>query len=179
MSAYVRINPSGITANLIRLGTSMITRGHDQDLQLNPGLYSSDSDGYPFNASVRDFFSLLVECHCIILLKEWKYTYFCRVYGVSTFPHIQGVLLSIDDPSLPLSNASCFDSSTTNGNLWRFDGVSQSIKSSVTILGKSVRPNRTYQWMVYMENKRNNSVQATGYLLVQLVDTRPQMIVIG
>lgn len=179
MSAYVRINPSGITANLVRLGTSMITTGYDQNLQLNPGLYSIDTDGYPFNASVISFFSFSVHCHCIISFKDWKYTYFCRIYGISSFPHIRGVLLSIDDPSLLLSNASCFDSSITNGNPWRFNGVSQSIKSSVIILSKSLRSNRTYQWMVFMENKRNSSVQATGYLLSQLVDTRPQMIVIG
>lgn len=55
MSAYVQINPSGITANLVRLGTSMITTGYDQNLQLNPGLYSIDTDGYPFNASVNLF----------------------------------------------------------------------------------------------------------------------------
>ena len=52
-SAYVQINPSGITANLVPLGTSMITSGADQDLQLNPGLYSLDLDGKQFNASVN------------------------------------------------------------------------------------------------------------------------------
>ena len=53
-SAYVQINPSGVTANLVPYGTSMITRGHKQDLILNPGLYSVDRDGNAFNASVRD-----------------------------------------------------------------------------------------------------------------------------
>ena len=52
-SAYVRINPAGITANLVLLGTSMITRGSQQDLQLNPGLYSVDLDDDQFNASVN------------------------------------------------------------------------------------------------------------------------------
>ncbi len=33
--------------------------------------------------------------------------------------------------------------------------------------------------MVYMENRRNASLQATGYLLVLVDDTYPQMIVIG
>ncbi|CAF4120452.1 unnamed protein product, partial [Adineta steineri] len=41
-SAYVRITATGITANLVQLGTSMITRGSQQDLQLNPGAYSVD-----------------------------------------------------------------------------------------------------------------------------------------
>ena len=52
-SAYVRINPSGITANLLPLGTSMITRGSKDDLQLNPGLYSVDGDEDQFNAEVN------------------------------------------------------------------------------------------------------------------------------
>jgi hypothetical protein len=51
-SVYVRITPSGITANLIQLGTSMITRGHEQDLILNPGTYSVDPDENTFNTSV-------------------------------------------------------------------------------------------------------------------------------
>lgn len=55
-SAYVRITTSGITANLVPLGTSMITSGHSKDLQLNPGLHSMDLDGYSFNATVNFLF---------------------------------------------------------------------------------------------------------------------------
>jgi hypothetical protein len=33
--------------------------------------------------------------------------------------------------------------------------------------------------MVYMENRRNSSLQATGYLLVLVEDTQPQLIVIA
>ena len=51
-SAFVRITPSGITANLVRLGTSMITRGYHQSLELNPGDHSIDFDTDIFNASV-------------------------------------------------------------------------------------------------------------------------------
>ena len=54
MSAYVKITPSGIAANLIPYGISMITRGHQQDLILDPGTYSADIDGNVFNASVSD-----------------------------------------------------------------------------------------------------------------------------
>jgi hypothetical protein len=53
-SVYVKITPSGITANLVQLGTSMITSGHQQDLKLNPGKYSIDPDGYQLNASVSE-----------------------------------------------------------------------------------------------------------------------------
>ena len=52
VSAYVKITPSGITANLVPYGTSMITRGHGQDLTLDPGTYSVDLDSNAFNASV-------------------------------------------------------------------------------------------------------------------------------
>ena len=90
-SAFVRITPSGITANLVPLGTSMITRGSGQDLQLNPGLYSVDLDENQFNAS------------------DWKYQYFCRIYGVSNFPNVQGVLIPVDDTILDPLNPSCLN----------------------------------------------------------------------
>ena len=57
VSAFTHITPSGITANLVQFGTSLITRGHDQDLLLDPGQYSVDLDGDVFNASVSLFFS--------------------------------------------------------------------------------------------------------------------------
>jgi hypothetical protein len=59
-STFVRINPSGITANLVLFGTSMINIGVEQDLQLDPGKHSLDGDEKPFNASVS-FVSPAVE----------------------------------------------------------------------------------------------------------------------
>jgi hypothetical protein len=53
-SVYVRITQSGIVANLIQLGTSMITRGYQQDLIFDPGTYSIDPDENIFNASVSN-----------------------------------------------------------------------------------------------------------------------------
>ena len=53
-SIYLLISPSGITANLVPLGTSMITHGISQNLHFNPGQYSIDLDDDHFNASVRD-----------------------------------------------------------------------------------------------------------------------------
>lgn len=52
-SAFVQINPAGVTANLVPEGTSMITRGEEQDVQLNPGLYSVDLDEDLFNAAAN------------------------------------------------------------------------------------------------------------------------------
>jgi len=51
-SVYVKIIPTIITANLIPFGTSMITRGNQQDLKLDPGTFSIDPNGYTFNATV-------------------------------------------------------------------------------------------------------------------------------
>ena len=57
-SVYVEISPSGVTANLVPLGTSVVTSGDQQNLILNPGNYSKDPDGFEFNSS------------------DWKYEYF-------------------------------------------------------------------------------------------------------
>lgn len=50
--AYIRVTPSGITANLVELGTSMITRGDKQNLFFDPGTYSVDPDEDSFDATV-------------------------------------------------------------------------------------------------------------------------------
>jgi len=53
-SVYVEITPSGITANLVQLGTSMITSGFEQDLKLDPGSYSIDLDQNTFDKNVSE-----------------------------------------------------------------------------------------------------------------------------
>ncbi|UJR21041.1 hypothetical protein I4U23_024141 [Adineta vaga] len=153
-SVFVQINPSGITANLIPYSTSMVTRGTQQDLQLNPGSYSVDYDESQFNAT------------------NWKYKYYCRIYGLYMFPNVQGMLLTIDDVRNDSSNPSCLSNRTG----WQFEN---SVHSSITLLPGTLASNRTYQFMVQMENRRNSSLQATGYILVNVEDTRPQMILIG
>ncbi|CAF4331290.1 unnamed protein product, partial [Adineta steineri] len=88
-SVYVRITATGITANLVQLGTFMITRGDQQDLLLDPGTFSVDPDENTFDAT------------------KWKYTYYCRIYELYNFPNIQGILLSIDDSTIDPYNPSC------------------------------------------------------------------------
>ena len=58
-SAYVRITAAGITANLVQLGTSMITSGYQQNLKLDPGSYSVDPDANQFNGSVSHIYQNL------------------------------------------------------------------------------------------------------------------------
>ncbi len=65
-SAYLRITPSGITANLVQYGTSMITRGYQQDLLLDPGTFSVDPDTTTFNASVS--FLIINKIYYVLLL---------------------------------------------------------------------------------------------------------------
>ncbi|CAF4449743.1 unnamed protein product, partial [Adineta steineri] len=93
-SVYIQINPSGITANLVQFGTSMITRGHQQDLSFDPGTFSVDPNGLSFNAS------------------DWTYEYYCRIYGLYNFPNIQGALLPIDDRRIDPLNPACISNRT-------------------------------------------------------------------
>ncbi|CAF1644087.1 unnamed protein product [Adineta ricciae] len=155
---YIRITPSGITANLVELGTSMITRGDKQDLFFDPGTYSVDPDEDSFDAS------------------KWKYVYYCRIYPRYQFPNLQGIFLPIEDLRVDPVNPSCLSG---NGTQLIFGNSSSSPKSSLTIRAGSLQTNEIYQFMVYMENRKNSSVQATGYVLVTVEVTRPQLIIIG
>ena len=67
-SAYAKINPSGITANLVQFGTSMITRGSAQDLLLDPGSYSVDPDESAFDTKVSHSIGRQEQCSFILEL---------------------------------------------------------------------------------------------------------------
>ncbi|CAF1124640.1 unnamed protein product [Adineta steineri] len=160
-SVYVRITATGITANLVQLGTSMITRGDQQDLLLDPGTFSVDPDEDTFDAT------------------KWKYTYYCRIYDLYNFPNVQGILLSIDDSTIDPYNPSCLSNRSGNGTGLIFGNLTSSPNSSLTVLSGSLQSNRMYQFMVYMENRKNSSIQATGYVLVTIEVTHPQLIAVG
>ncbi|UJR07107.1 hypothetical protein I4U23_011395 [Adineta vaga] len=153
-SVYVRIILSEIQANLIQYGTSMITRGREQDLEMNPGLYSINPDENIFNAT------------------DWNYEYYCRIYGLYDFPKLNDTLLTIDDTRNDPSNPSCLINRT---NIL----FSNSIKSSTTLQSYSFQSNQTYQFMIRMTNRRSPSLQATGYLLVNIEDTHPHMVLMS
>ena len=168
-SVFVRIIPSGLAVHLLPLGTSLISSGVEQDLQLNPGLYSLDFDEDQFNAS------------------DWNYHYYCRIDSVFNVPQLPGGFIPLKDPLIP----SCFNnrSGTTTiffftcqmnvSSAWRYTGVPQSLKSSLSILGGSLLANRTYQFMVQIEHRRNNSLQSEGYLLVRVEQISATLITIG
>ncbi|CAF1035223.1 unnamed protein product [Adineta ricciae] len=160
-SAYIKIIPSGITPNLIQFGTSMITRGYQQQLTLDPGLFSVDPDALTFNAT------------------NWKYQYFCRIYNKYNFPNIGGNLLTIDDPQVDTVNPSCVSQRSGSTSKLNYTGPTSSRMSALTLLPNALTSNQTYQFMVQLENRLNSSRQATGYLLVQTEDSQPELIAIS
>ena len=126
-----------MTANLVPLGTSVVTSGDQQDLILNPGNYSKDPDGFEFNSS------------------DWKYEYFCRIYpSVDQFAKINSFF-----------------------QLNQFEYNRN--ESSLTIFANVLKKNVEYQFVVQMSNRRNISLQATGYVIVQVQDSTRPMIAIG
>ena len=60
----------------------------------------------------------------------------------------------------------------------RYD-ASLGTNSAVTILGGSLQPNNTYQFVVIMDAIGNVTRQGTGYVLVKVEETRPIMIAVG
>ena len=83
ITTYIRIIPTNISPNLVAYGTSMITRGIQQDIIFNPGQYSVDPDEDTFDATVRfhsspsqdvllsdDFSSFFIEMEIHILLSN-------------------------------------------------------------------------------------------------------------
>ncbi|CAF1353863.1 unnamed protein product [Adineta ricciae] len=148
-SIYIQVNPTGITVNLVALGTSMITSGYEQDLHLNPGKYSNDPDGYPFNST------------------DWTYLYDCRAYN--TYDIVDRY--SINNPS----ELSCL----SNQFQYEFDGVELSKETSVTIFAGSLELDETYTFSVQLTNRRNRTIHAFGSVLVQIKDSQRPMISIG
>ncbi|CAF3687941.1 unnamed protein product, partial [Rotaria socialis] len=156
-SAYIQIIPSNIVVNLVQFGPTMITRGYQQDLILDPGSYSIDPDTITFNAS------------------NWNYEYYCRIYPDYSFPSILGTDLPLDDPRTQQFNSSCF----SNQSGLNYVGATNSPKSSLIILGNSLKSSQTYQFKVTMLNLQNSSVQGFDYLLVKVERNQQMLIVMG
>lgn len=105
--------------------------------------------------------------------------------------------MTIDDPTVDSRNPSCLlNRSGKNSDhlslirfipfivnddeiAWQYGGRHDSIRSSLTILAKALKSNQTYQFMVQMENRLNATVKATGYVLVRVEDTQPQLVIIA
>ncbi|CAM4932617.1 unnamed protein product [Rotaria socialis] len=146
---YIEIIPTGIMANLVSNGTSMITHDPQQYLTLDPGRFSEDPDEKEFNST------------------KWNYTYYCRIHGVSVIAGSSVLMNDNDEISSP--NCSCFTDQFS----------STESRSSVTIMANSLVANRTYQFMVNMTHRANPYLQISGYLLVKVENARSQMIAVG
>jgi hypothetical protein len=66
-----------------------------------------------------------------------------------------------------------------NKQAWKYNDEKFPKESSITILAGSLQLDRTYQFMVHMQNRRNSSVIATGSVLVKTEDSDRPMIVVG
>ena len=88
--------------------------------------------------------------------------------------------VSSGDPTIGSPNSLCLSNRTgiskDNKTSWTYSGSPPSLRSSLTIFAGSLQSNRTYQFSVYIENLQNNSVQATGYVLVKVEDAHRQII---
>jgi hypothetical protein len=60
-----------------------------------------------------------------------------------------------------------------------YNGVSSVLQSALLISAGLLQPNRTYQFMVHMQKKQNQSQQVTGYVLVRVEGTFQRIISIG
>ncbi|CAF1005529.1 unnamed protein product [Adineta steineri] len=102
--------------------------------------------------------------------------YYCRIYGLYNFQNFQDVLLAIENSKTDPYNPTCL--SNQSSNIYsRY--LTASPGSSLTVLDGSLQSNQIYQFIVHMENRKNSSIQVTGYVLVTVDDTHPQLIVIG
>ena len=175
-STFVRITPSGIRANLVLFGSSMINVGDEQDLQLDPGNHSIDEDGKQFNASVEFFF--VSDCNArffsslrigitnisIESLRRWILRLYFNLWMTLFIPIVRQVASKVDPSNISVM----FISSSIEGVRWRSNGSEWFSSLRFVHLSTFVVSNLTYQWMLRMENKRNHSLQGTGYLLVHV-----------
>ncbi|CAF0739918.1 unnamed protein product [Adineta ricciae] len=151
-SVFVKINPTGTTANLVPYGTSVITSGEERNLVLDPGTHSIDLDENSFNAS------------------DWTYSYQCRVYDTKNLKPLTTIDNSIGHP--------CFFNRKDKHPGWQDSSTDGSL-SSITILSGSLKADHTFQFVVYITNLRNATLRALGYLLVKVEITRPSMIAVA
>jgi hypothetical protein len=62
---------------------------------------------------------------------------------------------------------------------FRYNGSTTSIKSSLIILGGSLRANQTYEFKLIMTNHQNIQLQAIAYLTVRIERISYQLVSIG
>ena len=84
--------------------------------------------------------------------------------------------MTIDDPTIDSHNPSCLSNNRTDV---QYVGVGPGSRSSIIIRAGLLLPNRTYQFSTQMQNRRNSLSQATGYVLVEVVDASLPIVFVG
>ena len=68
---------------------------------------------------------------------------------------------------------------SVNQLMWPSNSSRLSSRSSLMIVGGSLRSNQTYQFMVIMTHRQNSLRQSQGYLRVRVEDRSSALIVVG
>ncbi|CAM4787932.1 unnamed protein product [Rotaria magnacalcarata] len=159
-STYVMVIPSVIQANLIQMGTSLVTRSYQKNFTLDPGTFSTNPDEVRLDAS------------------DWNYTYYCTTASLFSSSQLMTPLLPIDDPNYMIQNTSCFKNNSGNQIEWEYNS-NVYWKSTLNIFARALKPNKTYQFIVNMTTKFNRIQQGVGYLLVHVEDNESPLISIA
>ncbi|UJR27333.1 hypothetical protein I4U23_008626 [Adineta vaga] len=144
---YVSIVRSDIRVNLLANGTSMITTGVTQSILFQPGAFSLDPDSYYFDP------------------RNWTFNYYCRVYGVGSYPAMNGIQLTIESTTVDLVNPSCFD---TPGNTSLFKYGPNNNQSTLYIQPRALAALQSYEFKAVLTNIYDLTLQYTGYAVVKV-----------
>ena len=77
------------------------------------------------------------------------------------------------------SNDSSDLSCLSNSSKYEFNGRKYPKESSIRIFSNSFQLDKTYQLMVQMNNRRNSTIYASAFVLIQIKDFQKRMIIIG
>ncbi|CAF3607443.1 unnamed protein product [Adineta steineri] len=142
---YITIIRSAIQVNLLANGTSVITNGVTQSLLFQPGVYSVDPDSTYFDPTT------------------WTFAYYCRVYGLGSYPISNGVELTLESTIVDPANPSCF---ATPGNTTLFKYGPNNNQSILYIQPRALATLQSYEFKTIITNIYDTTLQYTGYALV-------------
>ncbi|CAF1178747.1 unnamed protein product [Adineta steineri] len=144
---YITIIRSNIQVNLLANGTSVITNGVTQTLLFQPGVFSVDPDSTYFDAT------------------SWTFAYYCRVYGLGSYPMSNGSQLTLDSTIIDPANPSCFASP---GNTSFFNYGPNNNRSYLYIQPHALATLQSYEFQTIITNIYDTTLQYSGYALVTI-----------
>lgn len=66
----------------------------------------------------------------------------------------------------------------SNRTAWYYNGVPMSNKSSLIVAARSLLSKRAYRFQVRINNRRDPSIEAVGFLIVNVVDAYSPMVTV-